>query len=199
MIKRIYIPKLNYLVLPVILLLLSACSAQGGVPAAAVQVPTNVPASTAITAPTDTPQPTPTEAPADALLPTEAEPTELKPTEVEERPDIKIMLSEGDAERGKKLALKWRCITCHVTYETGPRLGAEQGLPAVQARAELRIADAAYTGFATTPEEYLIEAVIDPSVYIVEGEWENKMDDIYDEELSEKDLADIIAWLKTVE
>ena len=72
-------------------------------------------------------------------------------------------------------------------------------LPAVQARADMRIADASYTGFATTPEEYLIEAVIDPSVYIVEGEWENKMDDIYDEELSEKDLADIIAWLLTVE
>jgi len=72
-------------------------------------------------------------------------------------------------------------------------------LPAVQARADMRIVDAAYTGFATTPEEYLIEAVIDPYVYIVEGEWENKMDDIYNEELSEKDLADIIAWLMTVE
>ena len=199
MIKRINIPKYTYFVLAAILLLVSACSAQGGVPAAAVQAPSDGPASTKITAPTDTPQPTPTEAPADAPELTEAEPKEMQPTEVEERPDIKIMLSEGDAERGKKLALKWRCITCHVTYETGPRLGAEQGLPAVQARANMRIADAKYTGFATTSEEYLIEAVIDPSVYIVEGEWENKMDDIYDEELSEKDLADIIAWLMTVE
>ena len=199
MIKRINIPKHTYFVLPAILLLLSACSAQAEAPAAAEQASTNVPVSTATLASTDTPQPTPTEAPTDAMLPTEAEPTEVKPTEVAERPDITISLPDGDAERGKKLALKWRCITCHVTNETGPRLGAEQGLPAVQARAELRIADAAYTGFATTPEEYLIEAVIDPSVFIVKGEWEYKMDDIYDEELSEKDLADIIAWLMTLE
>ena len=128
-----------------------------------------------------------------------AEPTAAEPTEAAERPDITVALPDGDAERGKKLALKWRCITCHVTNETGLRLGAEQGLPAIQERAELRIADAAYTGFAATAEEDLIEAVIDPSVYIVEGEWEYKMDDIYDEELSEKDLADIIAWLKIVE
>ncbi len=199
MIKRINIPKHTNFILPAILLLVSACSAQAEAPAAAAQVPTNVPASTATPAPTDAPQPTPTEAPTDAPEPTEAEPTEMQPTEVAERPDITIVLPEGDAERGKKLALKWRCITCHVTNETGPRLGAEQGLPAVQARADMRIADAAYTGFATTSEEYLIEAVIDPSVYIVEGEWENKMDDIYNEELSEKDLADIIAWLMTVE
>ena len=76
---------------------------------------------------------------------------------------------------------------------------AEQGLPAVLARAELPIADAAYSGFATSPEEYLVEAVIDPAVYIAEGEWEYQMDVIYSEELSEKDLADIIAWLKIVE
>jgi len=69
----------------------------------------------------------------------------------------------------------------------------------MQLRAEMRIADAAYTGLATTPEEYLIEAIIDPSVYISEGEWEYEMDDVYDVELSEEDLADIIAWILSVE
>ena len=114
-----------------------------------------------------------------AWMAQEAEPTAAEPTEAAERPDITVALLDGDAERGKKLALKWRCITCHVTNETGPRLGAEQDLPAMIARAELHIADAAYTGFVATAEEYLIEAVIDPSVYIAEGEWEYKMDDIY--------------------
>jgi len=199
MFKRIYIPKLLYLVLPVFFLLLSACSAQEDVSAASTQVPTDVPASTATPSPTDTPQPAPFEVPTDAPEPTEAEPTEVQPTEVEERPDITIALPGGDAERGKKLALKWRCVSCHVTYESAPRFGAEQGLPVMLARAEMRISDAAYTGFATTPEEYLIEAIFDPSVYISEGEWENAMDDGYDVELSEKDLADIIAWVLTVE
>ena len=183
-----------YLALPVIFLLLSACSAQEAVPIASTQVRTNVPASTATPAPSDTPLPAPSEVPTDV-----PEPTEVQPTEVEERPDITIALQEGDAERGKKLALKWRCITCHVTNESAPRFGAEQGLSAMQLRAEMRIADAAYTGFATTPEEYLIEAIIDQSIYISEGEWEYEMDDKYNEELSEEDLADIIAWILTVE
>ena len=62
-------------------------------------------------------------------------------------------------------------------------------------RLELRIAEAGYTGFASTADEYILEAIIDPSVDIVPGEWEYKMDEVYDEELSEKDLAVIIAWL----
>ena len=69
---------------------------------------------------------------------------------------------------------------------------AADPIPAMLERAEMSIADVAYTGFATTPEEYLIEAIIDPSVYISEGEWEYAMADDYDEDLSEKDLADII-------
>jgi cytochrome c553 len=199
MFKRICIPKLLIIVLPVILLLLSACSAQNEVPASSTQAPTEKPDSTVKTSPTVTPLPDLSEAPTDAPEPTEAEPTEVQPTEVEERPDITIKLPEGDAERGKKLALKWRCITCHVNNGNGPAYGAEAGLPALLERAEMRISDAAYTGFATTPEEYIIEAIIDPSVYIAEGEWEYEMDDIYNVELSEKDLADIIAWLLTVE
>ena len=97
------------------------------------------------------------------------------------------------------MALKWRCITCHVNNETVIDLTSTDELPAVGARGELRLADAAYRGNATTPSEYLVESVIDPSVYIVAGEWEYEMDDIYAEELSEKDLADVIAWLLTLE
>jgi cytochrome c2 len=199
MLKQICIPKLLYLLLLFVFLLLSACSAQSEIPETSTQVPTDMPAATTTLAPSDTPPPTPTEVPTDAPEPTEIEPTEEQPTDIEERPDITIALPEGDAERGKNLALKWRCFSCHVTYENGPRFGAEQDLPAMLERAEMRIADVAYTGFATTPEEYLIEAIIDPSVYISEGEWEYAMADDYDEDLSEKDLADIIAWIMTVE
>ena len=98
----------------------------------------------------------------------------------------------------RNFALKWRCFSCHVTHEVAPRFGAGQALPAILERSGIRITDAAYTGFATTPEEYIIESIIDPSVYIIEGDW-YEMDDIYDEELSEEDLADIIAWMLTVE
>lgn len=199
MFKRITFQKLFYRFLPAIFVLLVACSTQEGLPATSTPVPTDILAATPTPEPTDTPLPTQTEAPTETPLSIETPLTEAQPTEVEERPDITILLQEGDPERGKKLALKWRCFTCHVTNESAPRLGVEQGLPAMLARAELRIADTVYSGFATTPEQYLIESVIDPSVYVVEGDWKSAMDDIYDVELSEKDLADVIAWILTVE
>ena len=190
MFKHICIQKNIYLALPVVFLLLSACSSQEEAPADPTSLPTNTPIASATSAATDTPIPEPTAAPSEA-----PESTEAKPTMVEERPDITIALPDGDAERGRKLALKWRCFTCHVTNENGPRLGTTDELPAMLERAEMRIAEAGYAGFATTPMEYIVEAIIDPSVYLADGEWEYKMDEVYREELSDKDLADVVAWL----
>jgi hypothetical protein len=123
--------------------------------------------------------------------------TRLPRKEVE-RPDITMTLPEGDPERGYTLAQRWQCVICHVRSDGSPRLGADGALPAIMERAEMRIADSAYSGSATTPEEYLIESIIDPRLYEVEGEWEISMNDAY-YALPEQDLADIIAWVLTVE
>jgi hypothetical protein len=115
-----------------------------------------------------------------------------------ERPAITITLPEGDPERGFSLEGKYRCARCHIKSERSPRFWANGELPAILARAEMRIADPAYSGSATTPEEYLIESITDPRLYEVDGDWEQSMyDDYYD--LPEQDLADIIAWMLTVE
>lgn len=199
MIKRVYIRE-SKLYLLVTLLLLSACSAPGGASSISPE-PTDPPAPTYTIVPTDTPEPEPT----NTLEPTEApEPTETKPTKIirprlpVDRPDITMDLPEGDPERGAKLALARVCITCHVNGEGPPRLGADGDLPAMLARAALRIEDPAYTGSATTPEEYLLESITDPRIYEVDGDWPESMADNY-YELPEQDLADLIAWMLTIE
>jgi hypothetical protein len=71
-------------------------------------------------------------------------------------------------------------------------------LPAIQERAALRIGDPAYTGNATTPEEYLLEAITDPRIYEVDGNWlESMADNYYD--LPAQDLSDLVAWMLTFE
>lgn len=185
--------------LSVSFLLISACSAQGESTSAVTPQPTNTPIPTETIAPADTAAPTDTTVPTDTAEPTETEQTKkLLPRLQVERPDITMALPEGDPERGAKLGNARGCINCHVVGEKPPRLGADGELPAMLARAAMRLEDPAYTGLATTPEEYLLESITDPRIYEVDGDWEESMrDDYYD--LPEQDLADIIAWMLTIE
>lgn len=115
-----------------------------------------------------------------------------------ERPAITIALPEGDPKRGATISGKYQCARCHINAERSPRFGANGNLPALLTRAEMRIADPAYSGAATTGEEYLIESITDPRLYEVDGDWEQSMfDDYYD--IPEQDIADLIAWMLTVE
>lgn len=115
-----------------------------------------------------------------------------------DRPDISMTLPEGDPEHGEKVALAKVCITCHVNSDGPPRFGADNDLPAIWERAAQRIEDPAYTGSATTPQEYLIESITDPRIYEVDGDWPESMADNY-YDLPEQDLADLIAWMLTFE
>ena len=46
--------------------------------------------------------------------------------------------------------------------------------------------------------KYLIDSITDPRLFEVDGNWEESMrDDYYDQ--PEQELADIIAWMLTVE
>jgi cytochrome c2 len=184
MCKRINFPLSFVIFLLTSVLLVSACSAPGEAPKQ-TDVPTEK-LETTQTLP-DTPESTPTE------------PTQKRlPRYPFDRPDISMTLPEGNPDRGEKIALAKVCLSCHVNSEGPPRFGVDGNLPAMRERATLRIKDPAYTGNATTPEEYLLESITDPRLYEVDGDWmESMADNYYD--LPEQDLADLIAWMLTFE
>jgi len=194
-------------------LLLSGC----GAATPTSESPTSTPESPTSTPepPTSTPEPTqtsvpPTPRPTDILVPPTETVTVVPPTptlEPTEFPavgtDITIDLPEGDVDKGYSLARRWGCEECHITFTHGPLFLSSAIDPSVSERAASRIEDPSYTGTATTGEEYLIESILLPRVYQVTG-YENKeerykMDEDLGERLTTQDLADILAWLLTIE
>lgn len=117
--------------------------------------------------------------------------------------DLAMQIEEGNPKRGEVLTgVVHRCVGCHVDEEItgyGPRFSSSDKLPPISERGELRIADPEYSGQATTNQEYMIESIFLPAVYIVPGEWADTMPNAYHEFLSEQELADIMAWLNTFE
>jgi hypothetical protein len=170
MLKIIYTRSMLYLSIPIVLLLLSSCSTIEQFSATPTPIPTN------------TPPPTPTLGLEDKVGTV-----------------INLSLPEGDVEYGKSLATKWTCIGCHEASKAGPDFGSAYGEPVILVRAELRLADPNYSGSATTPEEYVIEAILLPEDYVVEGEWKKAMPDYYGELLTVYDLASIMAYLHVLE
>lgn len=168
----------------------TACG-QSAPPTATTTPPPTAAPPTATTAPSPTPAP-PT---ATTTPPPTATPTSTPLPEV----DLDIDLPEGDPERGRVRAIQVRCAACHVRGARGPDLVAEQGLPRMLERGELRIADPAYAGTASTNREYIIESIRFPEVYVVPGNWVESMPTDYGDLLTEQDLADILAWLDTFE
>ncbi len=170
-------------------------------------------------APVDTPapevdSPTPTLAPPTAtrVPPTSTEtpdPSTATPTKIPRvGTDITIELPEGDPARGQALAkneikdllgLDLACSSCHeVTAIVAPDFVASGEWPAVGERGAIRIAEADYTGAATTPEQYLFESIVLPEAYYIEapepGDWFQQMPD-YSQRLSRQDVADLIAYM----
>jgi cytochrome c2 len=122
-------------------------------------------------------------------------------TGVETDIDLAMALPDGDPLVGELTALNFRCIGCHDnnTYPNvnGPEFAAGEDLPPIIERSELRIADPAYTGRATSGQEYIIESILDPATYLLPGDWLEVMPDTYHEELTTQDLADLVAWIET--
>lgn len=146
--------------------------------------------------PTDTPVP-PTET-ATMVPPTPThEPTEFPVVGT----DITIDLPEGNVDDGTFQARRWGCAECHVTLALGPLFQSSAIGPSVSERAASRIEDPSYTGKATTAEEYLVESILLPKAYLVEGYdvERSPMDDDLGERLTAQDVADILAWLSTLE
>lgn len=112
--------------------------------------------------------------------------------------DITQSLPPGDAARGEALATEKGCLGCHTQAAVAPLWAASADTPGIGARATNRIADPAYTGNAQTPEQYLLESILLPNAYVVEGYPSGVMPQTFGEQLSPQDAADLLAFLATL-
>jgi mono/diheme cytochrome c family protein len=112
--------------------------------------------------------------------------------------DINKQLPAGDATGGQALATSQGCVGCHVSTTTGPAWMASGDQPGIGSRAAERLTQPDYTGEAASPEQYLFEAIVAPDVHLVEG-YQPLMPKNYGEILTDQNLADLIAYLLTLE
>jgi cytochrome c2 len=114
--------------------------------------------------------------------------------------DITVNLPRGDAERGGELALSKGCLACHAgAAGIGPDWQPTDALPGIGARAALRPGQNDYTGQATNAHQYLFESIALPGAYLVEGFSEGVMPDGFGNLATAQDMADIIAFLLTIQ
>jgi mono/diheme cytochrome c family protein len=108
--------------------------------------------------------------------------------------DITKELPEGDPVNGEALALSKGCAACHIQAPTGPAWLPSAGEPGIGERAETRFTQSDYTGSATTAEQYLLESIVQPEVYLVSG-YANIMPNNYADTLTDQEAADLLAYL----
>lgn len=111
--------------------------------------------------------------------------------------DITIALPEGDPLNGEALAKAKGCVGCHVSTSTGPAWAASASSLAMGERAALRFDQADYAGAATTPSQYLLESIVAPKVFVVEGYLDTLMPGNFASTMTAQDAADIIAFMLT--
>jgi len=109
--------------------------------------------------------------------------------------DITQPLPEGDPENGRALSEGiLGCASCHLLSPVGPSWEAGDE-PGMGARAALRIEQENYSGSATSAEQYLIEAVVQANIHVVEGYSSGVMPATFGEQLNAQELADLVAYL----
>jgi mono/diheme cytochrome c family protein len=132
---------------------------------------------------------------------------EAQPTVVPVGTDITQQLPAGNAAAGEALATAQGCTACHIATTTGPAwlASADPTNKGVATRAAEHVADPSYTGAATDAHGYLFESIVQPSAYIVPGNpayaanGQSIMPALYATTLSAQNVADLIAYLETLE
>lgn len=99
---------------------------------------------------------------------------------------VSELLVDANPENGARLVNdKYECHACHVQGAGQVAPGYDLlGVHAVELRPQLQ------------PEAYLYEAIVYPAAYVVEG-YPNAMPQNYGSRLTNRELADIIAYLMT--
>lgn len=109
--------------------------------------------------------------------------------------EITIELPEGDAAVGEILATAKGCAGCHVTQAIGPGWVASGDNPGIGTRAETRFSEAGYAGQATSAQQYLLESIVNPNAYVVEGYADTLMPKDYGQTLTAEEAANLIAYM----
>lgn len=89
------------------------------------------------------------------------------------------------------------CITCHSLEPGEVKVGPSHA--GVARRAAEVIRQSNYTGSATTAEGYLRESILEPDAFVEPGFAPGVMYQAYSQTLTEGELADLIAFLLTME
>jgi mono/diheme cytochrome c family protein len=111
--------------------------------------------------------------------------------------DISVSLPEGDAQTGASLAQSAQagCSACHELAAVGPAWAAQGGTPGIGERAGERIAQADYKGEAGSATRYLLESIVNPNAFVVEGYDAGLMPRDYGSRLTAQQAADLIAYM----
>lgn len=123
-----------------------------------------------------------------------------EPTPVSGEPmmgtDIQVVLPPGDAARGQALSDgNLGCSACHILAPVGPAWAAGGGQPGMAERAVQRTAQPDYAGAAITPEQYLLESVMQPNAYVVEGFDQGIMPTDFGNRVTLQQMADLLAYM----
>lgn len=87
------------------------------------------------------------------------------------------------------------CGVCHVLDTAGTAGAFGPTHNGMGATAEERVNDAAYSGMAATPEEYILESLVNPSIYIAPGYERTRFTMPAYTHLSEADLNALVQML----
>jgi cytochrome c551/c552 len=136
--------------------------------------PTETPLPTATSGPTATPPPNTTATP----VPTETPvpPTATAAPEEEEEGEAEEE-EEGEAEeeneevlaRGLQVYRSSGCLGCHALTAAGSNATVGPSHNGMRATANQRIAEAGYSGSATSAADYIRESIVNPTIYLVPG------------------------------
>ena len=111
---------------------------------------------------------------------------------------------KGDPARGEALYKQANigpnnapgCITCHSLEPGEVKVGPSHAGLATRAGEIVR--DPGYTGEAETAEEYLRESIVNPNAYVEEGFPPDVMYQKFGEDLTDQELADLVAFMMTL-
>lgn len=112
--------------------------------------------------------------------------------------DKSAKIGQGDAEVGRELFNKTQqltgaptCSTCHVVNPGEEEIVAPN-LSGIALRAGQRVLD-------QSAEDYLYASIVDPYAYVINGYQDSIMVRNYGDLLTEQQLADLVAYLMTLE
>lgn len=160
-----------------------------------------LPACTSV--PDQLPTPTPVDAALQRLTP---EPVEEEPADEPAETDTAVEAEDTTAETSTEsesnsdleaVFAASGCVACHAV-EADAAAGIGPSMVGLGSRAAAAIEASDYTGEATTVEEYIREAILNPQIYI-SPDYMPVMPATYQDSLTEEQIDQLVEYLQTFE